>query len=367
MINRQTTFDKLPAADFDRAKNGMLLLASRGLSSIAISLDDLAMQLDSELSTMLGSAARHDSTDFALSSHDHDMFVKASYESALGGSNDAVVVAKMTDQTIAQTYDICISSTPMSFYDNFSPNVDTTELMPKLGQVMMYSFTSESQEKNVLNTNPGLADFSGWVKSGGEYPLQLFQLSDDIAKIFEVENGLVKVPKFNAFCKIECDIESEDFGKVHPGYTCLPKHSHQAQLGSNASMSISNVEIDNSSITTGFKVGSNCESPGAWYLAGKANKYAKPQKKPNGANDLYNYLHYGTNKKTETKKYVSATVTSTAKVTADFIQGQFNTGFAGDDDVAYPAHNEVAAYIYLGPSNLQFNGKYKDTINENVA
>lgn len=363
------TFDKLKRFDQTLSSLGTLMIASRGGKSIAISMEDLAAQIDNELS-FIGSAAYCQSSDFALSSHDHDIYTSAWYENHIVGQSDKIHnILSIDDITHDKNVVLKISGDANSHQeeiDAIKADILST-YAPKAGQIMLQTFSSKEQADDVIDANPSSPAFSGWVRTGQQYTASIFQLSDQLTTIFEFSDGLITIPNLSSFCRMRCDVDASNCGQFNKGYTCLPKHTHPVQLDANSMVDLNNVDLVDPLPSAYIPIGESVGSPIVKYLSAG-------QSVNDSSSDTYIKLfHNGDAKKEKQRFDVADIMAGTVDMKSDewfempiqcqtetFKEMFHNLNLAttyseNNSEVAYPSHNEVVAYVYVGFTSFTKN------------
>lgn len=210
-----------------------------------ISFDNLAKCL-SHYAISAKSAAYAESSDFALSIHDHDIYVSASYIDnlypKLHDENSLVPILSVYDTTHN------VSSIVYSALDAFSINKaqisDIVDYLPYLGAIDYICAKDIQTYKDYFDyTNE---QFIGWVLANQtSYMLSDFCLSDDILStetfnVVEQSEGIssFEIPGLNHFCKICMNTDS---ATVHDASLYVPKHTHDISSDESNAMHIESI------------------------------------------------------------------------------------------------------------------------------
>lgn len=309
-------FAELPLAENDDLLSSYLIVSQLSAGkpqSFKIKAANLAQQVFSQYvnALQLKSMAYESSGDYALSSHDHDVYTSAEFIPA--SIVDGVEVLS------AQTYSLTTIKTAwhLSAKNGINHNteyiVDKIEnLQPKLGQVafMISAVTSYTD-----------ANFIGWVLADGtSYSRNKFKLSDDIATVFKCSGTSFTVPNLSGFFKPltqQFSLCCQHFN----GQNAIAKHKHNVTIEkNNSSLSVS---LDSfGQITTKFKTNTSAS---------------------NGGSAVYNG-----------KEYIGTTnVQSVADIDPTMFQNaNLSTNITSSDSkglgYSYPSNQTLKAFVYVG-------------------
>lgn len=354
MSELSLAFDELYPFDTQLSNNQMYFIVSHKNSSglyesCKISMESLAVQLNSCISS-IKSAARCPSSDFALVSHDHDIYTSAMFTPASIPANKKVHV--MTMKTSSTQYDVSLSAVTSNTPINVGQKVK--ELLPKLGTVRFIAVNDLESYANELNyTN---SNFSGWVRANGTSTLKIndFMLSDSIPDVFSTSGTTFTVPELTTFFKINGDDSSESYVK-HAGHLGLSSHTHGMQnYGSELIFKSYKVEVDNDALNSIFdgKLRQTQSNPDVvienedskLQLKSGEKKYTKILGVHSGRNNLNNYQ---------------------IELSGSMKKDDFhvpNTGLianAGvENDIPHPSYNLIPAIVYVGPSKWTDMNKF---------
>lgn len=302
------------------------------------------------------SAAYCQSSDFALSSHDHDIFTSAVYVSELPGGGKTHTVLSIDDITtnpaIHHTVDIS------SVIDGDVPDIKKTELLsalssylPKLGTAQFICARDIGPYLNYLN--PTKSSFVGWVLADGAiYDLTSFMLSTSIQNVFQVNGTKFSVPDFrNAFCKLDCQPETNSSYDIIEHEFSMPGHAHGLTLeGGLAKITLdtTGISADEAGLNNMFNNMILETSHNPEYeisVNKKTDKLSLHETKKNNFYAIHNGTKSGTTIPVELvdqQEWSGYQINNLAIVPEQ--------GTDDDNEYPYPAHMMMPIVIYVGPS-----------------
>lgn len=331
------TFNQLPEASSVDEKSDLMLIShwnekTHKYESMAITIDSLVSQLNADMddNIKIGEIAYMSKDDFALSSHDHDIYTKASYNNTLQYSGEKFTIIKFNDMTsLAPASEMQISvNTQSDLLQRWKDAIDNAQ--PKIGTIQMLAISSLPPG---YTSDPEISDFNGWVPADGTtYDLSDFEQSvaSTINELYGDGNGTTfTVPDLNGFFKIH---NNPDIGcslQMHEHYTALPRHTHAFDV-KNAKIVVDNLNP-------------NDISPKSIKLDAWENAH------------YWKYrIHCG---KSQDKSSDVVTFTCQNNVTKESMQDtninineQPAISTQPNDNAAYPAFNYVPAFVYVGRS-----------------
>ena len=347
MSDISPAFDELWSFDERLSSNQAYLLVSHedvdgSIRSCKISLDNLASQLNSCI-IGIGSAAYCQSSDFALSSHDHDIYTSAMYSSNVT-STVAVDVMSMTDMTHSCTYEVMLSA---DHADGISQTSSVEDLilskLPKLGQIQFIAVKDLLIYADKFDvTSP---EFIGWIpaQNSTAYDLSDFILSSDIPKVFQTSvEGRFIVPNLVDFCKISnAGDDVNGSYEVHSGEVHTPLHSHALSIpgdGASITFKSQDITVDQSKLNSAFR--------GLMYVGDRDINFTIT-----GAQLNRNVSQLGIHNGMNTSENVPISLPLTKTVNDFGINDLMIVEEDGDDaEFPYPSHNLMPVIIYIGPS-----------------
>lgn len=330
--------------------------------SNAIHIDDLAQCLNDSLFG-IKSAAYCTSSEFALSSHDHDIYTSAMYQSVIG-SHNARTIMKMVDLTHGE----------IPYFIDISSVVDGTEVpetkkrqlmnailpyLPKLGTIEFVcanDVTAYSKYRDYFNVSS--KNFIGWTYANGQtYDMTSFILSNNFSNVFQCTGSTFKVPSLsNYICKASCQLDGNSSYSYVPGEeTPLIGHSHEIVKNGNSTslrLDSENIDIDDEDLDKLFthKLGGSRGGGGFTPKfafennASTENKWSFGKAKGNSA---FNTVHNGSASGTTSAVYLvdsqhidDMPLNDLAIVPEEGVEGE----------IAYPSHMLMPAVIFVGPS-----------------
>lgn len=317
MVITGQKFAELPLADTDDLLSSYLVVSQLSAGkpqSFKVKAVDLAQQVFSQYvnSLQLKSMAYESSSDYALSSHDHDVYTSAEFIPAS--------IADGIEVLSAQTYSLSTKKTTWHLSAKNGTNNNaayverrTEELQPKLGQVafMLSAVTSYTD-----------ANFIGWVLANGtSYTRNKFKLSDDIATVFKCSGNNFTVPNLAGFFKpsMQLDLCCQHFN----GKSAVAKHKHNITIEkTNNQLSVS---ID------GF------------------NPIITKYKTKTGASAGGSFVHHGTrfiqNLSVQSVNSIDPTMFQNANLSTNLMSSdEKRLGYS------YPANQTLKAFVYVGRS-----------------
>ena len=317
-MNERITFENLPYATSSQL-NGSYLLVAQDSKSYKIKLNDLTAQLLSEYQNdRLGSMAYENKSDYALSSHDHDIYTNAIF-SQEGGTlpQDYVwrdVLLRINGSAAIQAFSNEME-TPEEYYKKIA------EKQPKLGEMQ---FRVSAENRNNLTDD---LDFDGWVlANGSNYTTNEFELSSNIPKVFSHDGTNFTVPNLqNNFLKFTNDLASNtNISSI--GRTTVAAHLHDIKA------STSKITIENKS--------GDEEPPLITFNARSST----------GAASYGNQIHNGTG------QTAIATITCSENKISGSALKNLNlktTSTQSISQIAEPTYNILPAYVYVGKTYKQ--------------
>lgn len=219
------------------AKADSLMLAStesyEGQKSIAISVKDIAEQINEEIYSILnvGSMAYEDACNYAKRDHDHDIYTSADYfQTGTGDHLESFLTLAHNSKRQVLSVNVDKSA------DDKIPKIEATisAAQPKLGEIRhlaLQSFSIPSYDST---------EFFGWVlANGATYRIADFKLSGDIPNVFSTSGANFTVPNLNNFCKINVALNASSYdvtnAEVH-----VKSHGHGV-VANNAKLFIKEV------------------------------------------------------------------------------------------------------------------------------
>ena len=326
-----------------------------------ISIKNLVKSLSSYIFN-IKSAAHAQSSDFALSTHDHDIYTSAYYTNEL---TDTIAQPILSVYDITHNSSLIVKTMPIDI-DIVDTTIDNTQY---LGEIQMIAISSLSYYIN--NFSYQSLSFDGWVLAdGSEYELSDFILSSSISNVFDCHNTKFFVPNLNSFCRINIALNNNSSYDIFDGKTYLPLHTHKIQqiednniiqIYSNdisiadpdqlstlinlyalnpGSSSSNNILLDNvpadKRCDTSFAPGFQSSGSGAT-LGG--NYGGPPNGQPNAKYPIYSETY--------------SCLADISKTSLQNLNMLLSTGT--DDEMSYPSHILMPTFIYVGPSRFSIN------------
>ena len=254
MFDISLTFEDLIPYDISLSSLQSYVLISQkdsnGYASKKISLDNLAKCLNPYLFNVK-SAAYCASSDFALISHDHDIYTSAYYVDEIYSTNANSDLSDLSNYVITPMLSVYSSSNenPAIAYVLLSPEQKEdllTELssylhLPKLGVVEFIAVNDISQHTQRFDYKSQY--FMGWVLADGStYNVNDFMLSNSITSVFscDINDKQFDVPNLNNFCKISK--LSNSYEQIS-GTTYIPTHQHSITTTNDNAIQIQSQDI----------------------------------------------------------------------------------------------------------------------------
>ncbi len=316
------TFASLPLASTEDMVSAYWIVSQLSAGrphSFKIRMNDLAHQFFNDYVAVLSvkSMAYESSADYALSSHDHDVYTSAMFIPAIG--NDVIEIVSATVSSLTQqTSTWHLSAKNIGEGEDYSTFVADrlSALQPKIGQVSFMLSANTDYEKN-----PGdpPTDFIGWLPADGtSYKLTAFALSTDLSNVFSGTDGTdFVVPNLSGFFRIEPQLTAN---VVHNnGKSAIPVHSHSIEISES-----------NSKITTSIEFN-------------KVQKFKMAT--TTGCTRTNQCIHHGKNRRDEKYVYSNQPLQTTINMSTDDIS--YDPRGIG---YSYPSNQTLKAYVYVGRS-----------------
>lgn len=358
---QQMTFDDFLPFDISLSDSQTYFLVSQRVGDAyetkKISLSNLARSLSSSIFS-IRSAAYAQSSDFALSSHDHDIYTSAYYANALSSTNVFPILS---------VYDITHSTSSVVEVCNSGASTSTSRTiagdLPRLGVIQMVATPSMTCYNDVFS--PSSSNFIGWViADGSEYFLSDFVMSASISNVLQAANDKFTVPNLNAFCRISTGLDSNSYNIVE-GKSYTPSHVHSVQQsddGSQIQIYSSNISTDNTQLCTLMTIYVN--NPGTNVTTVNMTKVQDgvaatatmpPGLSASGRNCTLGSFQAGITSGTLSTTYpiYSETYTCPANCSTTSLKNLNIVLSAGEDgSESYPSHQMMPTTIYVGPSRF---------------
>lgn len=237
----------------DESSSSRYLVASWNGQSYKVNVLSIAASIAEELRVSLGTMAYAQSGEYAMLSHDHDIYTSAIW--VQNNSSQALCVLAtvhdMTNSTSTQMSAISIDDPSYAEY----AKARISSLQPKLGELKFLSMLSHIASYN----DP---KFNGWVPADGrQYELQDFVLSSSLTSIFQHTASTFVVPTLSSFIRLACDL-SACTAEVSPHFA-LRSHTHKSQSSANMptlDMKTTKVKLTSSMSVTPRQDGNPCGS-----------------------------------------------------------------------------------------------------------
>lgn len=308
-------FDFRPIEDSEYSSS-YLIIALSG-QSYKIKMSDLAKQIATDFAAQLGSMAFNDTSAYALSCHDHDIYTSAIWYQNKQGAQGTLL--KMSTQQYDSHLNIshhnyAISATCSSDADIENITKQLEKISPKLGELRF--FTDRAMPRYNAQDK-----FIGWVPCDGtQYQLSDFVLSTDIIykNIFQhnYANGTFNVPTISDFMKFSVDLTQKT--TTMNAHVVVPPHTHDG-VKNLPRLTINTTRINKTS------------SPVQTYRSGAIS----------GDN-----LHVGS------KNHIKSTqISSVSKINTSFALNTVYTSI-GDASDYHPAYVSMPVYVYVGRSRF---------------
>ena len=349
MSDISSTFEQLQPFNIQLSGGQSYLLVSHkeedeSFKSCKISFENLAQQLNLSIKD-IKSAAYCQSSDFALSSHDHDIYTSAMYNSMVT-SDIAVNAMHINDITHSCSYDVKLSvEMSNNEYQNKSIKDIVMNSLPKLGQIRFIAVKDLLMYANMFDiTNPS---FIGWIPAANEnvYELSNFILSSQIPNVFQTSNeGRFIVPNLVKFCKIRNSGDDANGSyEIHPGQTHTPRHAHALNIpgdGAKIKLKSNNISVDSNELNSMFS--------GLLFFSDKTINFTVDSTYALDRNVASLGIRNGRNDSDNTSMNVplSKTMNDFSINNLDIVEEDGDD----NDEHPYPVHNLMPVIIYIGPS-----------------
>lgn len=315
------TFSQLP--NIAKANvDDLLLVAHKNddgeYSSMTISIYDLAVQLNEqydhyfeikELKTM----AFQMSTDYALSSHDHDCFTSATYQQ--NSTANAYKILTLSSLNSAGSLNSTMYLSVGAPDPSLMPEVPV-DSHPKLGSIHLI----EKPNGTLIDDEYALAGST--VNNIGNY-----LCCEQLKTMYSHTATSITLPSLKSYLKFSTNMDGKT--TYHSGHTALFNHTHNLN-------DIEKMQI-NTKITD-FEIIGSTEDDKTVLTCNHTSKVG--HNRGTGA-------HYGLDSTAFKNPFSS--YWRTPIIDNIFKNGAIATNEDGTDDVSYPKHNLISAYIYLGP------------------
>lgn len=326
------------ASKIDQSEDLMLVShydeQTSSYQSMAIDTKTLIASLDNDMDQFIdiGDAVYCDSSEFALSSHDHDIYTSAWYKPDDLDGKEKFTVADIYDnahQQIQTCIQISVCTDESIVSTEWSQIISSAQ--PKIGTLQPLALSTFGDQS--YTSDPELSDFNGWVPAdGSKYYLSIFpsSISTILDSIYgNGDNRTFTVPDMNGFAKISNDIGQAWHPALIKHHVALKKHTHAANTVENKQLKI---EITKSNMV-----------PQEIRLEGYEHPALTKHR-----------MHAGTS---ANKPQGNATLNCTNNINKENLSAaSFNISeqpmitTIPDDYVAYPAFNYVPMMIYIGRS-----------------
>ncbi len=305
---------------FDDQLSSSYLIVSQNRQSYKIRTQDLASQMFQEYvdRLQLGSMAYEESSEYAKSSHDHDIYTSAFWQSSQLTRPKKLINIK--DTTHSVEFSLCANQPENSSHIDIESILSS--YAPKIGEIQ---FRSTNTYVDIHSP-----DFDGWVPTLGQmYDLSDFEDQAALSTVFNSGTSIkFSVPNLQNFMKFDCSLTTSSELVQHK--TCLPMHSHEA-----------NESIDQHA----FKI--NLDQSGGWGIRTpgqfQGTRRLSAATQPSGQ-AFGQACHHGRGSHWE--QNMSAVVQLTPDA---FTNSGMKTNVDGiDNPESYPSYMTLPAFVYIG-------------------